>query len=129
MRTFSLDTEAITEESYQSKTYAMQASKIEGYVDGLGAVKQAVEKILNTEKYEYPIYSFSYGAEMQKLIGKERPYVRAELKRIITDALTHDSRIKSVSGFSFSFHGDCCTCNFYVESTEGTLNSSVEVSI
>lgn len=129
MRPFSLNTEKMSQETYPSNTYAMKKECIEGYVDGLEAVKQAVEKILNTDRYEYPIYSFSYGVELQKLVGKEQPYVRAELKRIITEALLRDDRIKSVSDFAISFDGDRCDCFFSVKSIYGNIPSRLEVMV
>nr|DAO59717.1 MAG TPA: Protein of unknown function (DUF2634) [Caudoviricetes sp.] len=35
--------------------------QINGFTDGLKAMKLAVFKILSTERYRYPIYSWNYG--------------------------------------------------------------------
>lgn len=129
MRAFSLDTEDTIQKSSPDKTYALRKESVEGTVNGLEAVKQAVEKILNTERYEYPVYSFYYGAELQKLTGKEQPYVRAELKRIITEALLWDDRIKDVSSFNIIFSGDVCKCSFNVQSTLGSFGAETEVTV
>lgn len=129
MRTYSLSTETLIKENYNNFTYAMKEEHITGYLDNIEAVKQAVYKILNTEKFEYPIYSFYYGIELNKLIGKERPYVRAELQRMIKEALMQDDRIRAVSDFSFSFTGDQCCCSFMVESVAGNITESVEVTL
>lgn len=130
MRTFDMDT-GMTEEPevHSSLTYAMKEERVEGYTDGLEAVKQAVNKILHTEQYEYPIYSFSYGVGLQKLIGKEYAYVQAELPRMIEEALLTDGRIKEVSGFQFSFEGDICRCSFQVRSLYGTVTGNLEVKV
>lgn len=129
MRTFSLKTEEIEQKKYVSRTYAMKEQKVEGFVDGLQAVRQAVDKILNTERYEYPVYSFSYGIEWKKLIGKEHPYVRAEFKRIVREALAADDRIREVSDFQFLFEEDTCICSFCVESVYGKIEKKLEVTV
>lgn len=129
MRTFSIATENVEETVHPTKTYAICGNRIQGYVDGIDAVKQTVLKTLNTEMYEYPIYSFDYGQELQKLIGKEQMYVQSELKRIITDALLVDDRITAVTDFSFEFSGDTCNCKFLVQSTQGKIPGNLEVSI
>ena len=130
MRNFSLEQDTVlAEQNSPSLTYAMKESTVEGTVDGIDAIQQAVYKILNTERFEYPVYSFSYGVELKKLIGRERAYVRAELKRIVTEALLRDNRIKAVADFDFIFEGDVCRCSFAVESTQGTVTGSVEVNV
>ena len=41
--------------------------RVNGYVDNLEAMKQAIYLILNTERYAYPIYSWGYGIELVEL--------------------------------------------------------------
>ena len=86
-----------------SDTYAMKINKnlIKGNIEKVESMKQAVYKILNTERYQHVIYSWNYGIELKRLIGKPINYVKAELERLITEALTQDSRIKSVDNFIF----------------------------
>lgn len=93
----------LQERSYGGRTYKLSEEKIEGFVDGVDSLKQAIYKILSTERYEYPIYSFNYGIAWKELIGEERPYVRAEMKRMIQEALLQDDRILEVDGFVFDF--------------------------
>lgn len=75
--------------------------RVIGNVEGLEAMKQAIFKILNTERYQYLVYSWNYGSEFQDLFGMPVTYVCPELERRITEALTWDKRIKEVSDFSF----------------------------
>ncbi|WP_270471909.1 DUF2634 domain-containing protein, partial [Hungatella hathewayi] len=96
----------LREQTFEGKTYKVLPCKIEGYVNDLEALKQAIYKVLATEQFEYPVYSFNYGIAWKELIGEEQPYVRAEMKRMIQEALLHDDRIREVDGFSFSFTGD-----------------------
>ena len=124
----SIDVELVPEEEIEtSKTYKL-SEKIQGFVDGLEAVKQAIYKVLSTEKYEYPIYSFSYGIELESLIGKDRDYVKIELKRRIQDCLLEDERITSVDNFQFTDNGDSLFCTFDVTSIYGSLTVSREVT-
>lgn len=76
-----------------------------GKVDHLEAVRQAVFKILLTERYQYPIYDWNYGIELAELFGKPKNYVRPELERRIREALLADDRITAVDGFSFEDGG------------------------
>jgi len=126
----SISIELSPEESIEtSRTYKLSGDKIQGYVDGLGALKQAIYKVLNTERYEYPIYSFNYGIELESLIGKDRTYVQIELKRRIRECLLRDERIENVDNFRFQAEGDLIKCTFDVYSIYGGLTATQEVSI
>ena len=117
----------LSEEIEISRTYKLSTDRIQGMIDGMEALKQAVYKLLNTEKYEYPIYSFSYGIEMEDLIGEEPAYVKVELKRRISECLLQDERITGVENFNFSVSGDRLLCSFDVISIFGTMNITKEV--
>lgn len=84
-----------------SKVYQMDldGNSIRGFTDGQEAVKQAVFRILNTERYEYIIYPWWYGIETIDLYGMPVTYVCPELERRIEEALRMDDRITSVTDF------------------------------
>lgn len=86
-------------------TYRMQTEekRVRGYIDGLEAVRQAIYKIIMTERYQYIMYSWNYGIELLDLFGEPVTYVCPELKRRISEALLWDSRMKSVDNFQFTF--------------------------
>jgi len=119
----------LNERIYENKTYKIAGDKIEGFEDGMEALKQAIYKVLSTEQYEHPIYSFNYGIAWKELIGEEREYVRAELKRMIQEALLLDSRITEVDQFKFAFSGDTCKCTFVVTSIYGQAEIRTEVRV
>lgn len=96
-------------------------------MDDLEALKQAIYKILATEQFEYPVYSFNYGIAWRQLIGEDKAYVRAEMRRMIKEALLQDSRIQEVDGFAFEFYGDTCRCTFHVQSIYGEIDIEKEV--
>lgn len=126
----SIEIEIAPEEVIEtSRTYKLSSDKIQGYTDGLEALKQAIYKALNTERYEYPIYSFNYGIELESLIGKDRTYVQIELKRRIQECLLRDERITAVDNFRFEGSGDVLKCTFDVHSIYGDLTVTREVNI
>lgn len=95
-----------------SLTYAMRVSDIEsepgiflGKTDDEGAIRQAVFKILSTERYSTPIYSWDYGIELSDLRGMPVDYVMSEIPDRITDALTADDRIESCEDFKMERAG------------------------
>lgn len=125
-----IDVELSLDESIEtSRTYKMVGDRIQGYIDGLEALKQAIYKVLNTERYEYPIYSFNYGVELESLLGKDPIYVQIELKRRIRECLFRDDRITEVDNFMFEVNGDEIKCTFDVHSTFGNFTASREVTI
>lgn len=114
-----------------SKTYKidLDKNKIRGYIDELEAVKQAVYKILNTERYKYLIYSWNYGIELADLFGEPIPYVYSELKRRISEALTQDDRIESVDAFSFTNKKGVVLATFTVHTIYGDIDAEKEVAV
>lgn len=104
-------------------------NRVNGTVDELEAVKQAVYLILNIERYQYVIYDWSYGVELQDLVGQEKSFVLPELEKRITDALMQDTRITAVSNFSFETTRKSITAFFAVETIYGNLEAQKEVRI
>lgn len=110
---------------YPNLTYKIEYesdSQIHGYCDDLRAVEQAVYKIINTERYQYLIYSWNYGIELADLFGRPIPFVYAELQRRITEALLADDRIIEVTNFSFSNNGGDVKTTFDVVTKYGILS-------
>lgn len=83
------------------RTYRMLPEKavIQGEADGRDAVRQAVFRILQTERYQYVIYPWWYGIETLDLYGEPAGWVCMELERRITEALLVDDRITGVADF------------------------------
>lgn len=88
-------------EEQPSRTYRAELSgnSAKGFVDGREAVKQAVFRIVNTERYQHIIYPWWYGIETLDLFGEPVTYVCPELERRIAEALLTDSRITDVTDF------------------------------
>ena len=92
----------IQEDATETYRLNLEKDRVIGFTNNdLEAMKQAIYKIINTERYDYLIYSWNYGIELNDLFGEPIPYVYSEIKRRITEALTQDTRIESVDAFSF----------------------------
>ncbi|MGG4145766.1 DUF2634 domain-containing protein [Paenibacillus algorifonticola] len=99
--------------------------RMSGMTDGLSAIKQAVFKILQTERYRYFIYSFDYGSELDLWNESSHLYVRSELKRRVTEALLADDRIADVTDFELTVEGDKAAVSFTVVTDEGSFKEEV----
>ena len=118
-------------EEQPTLTYKLdyEKNRIIGKTDELAAMKQLVYLILNTERYQYLIYSWNYGVEFQDLIGQPKSFVLPELERRITDALMQDDRITTVSDFSFETNRHSVTAYFTVNTIFGDLETERTVKI
>ena len=125
-------TEDITEPNFEGRTYKVEFGEIDrinGYVDDLESVKQAIYLILSTERYAYIIYSWDYGVELVDLIGKPIPYCMSEIPRRITEALQVDNRIEDVIDFEFEHKGTKLHTTFTVVTNLGNIETGLEVDI
>ena len=119
-------------EEMPSYTYAidMKKQRVTGSADDLFAIAQAINKILSTERYENAIYSTNYGIELQDLYGGDIEWVIPELEMRIKEALSVDKRITEVNDFEFDTpKRGVVHAKFTVETTKGTVESEMEVSI
>ncbi len=121
-----------SEADLPTKTYYMnlETKRISGLTDGKAAMKQAIFKILQTERFVYSkIYTDNYGSELWDLIGMPLAWILSDVQRRITEALTWDKRITSVSEFEFSRSGDALAVSFVANTIFGAVSSSVEVQV
>lgn len=127
-----LDDEILDEELIEipSKTYKVINGRIAGFVDELDAMRQAVGKILSTERFAWNIYSDDYGSDVNDLIGKDFDLINSELERLITEALSVDDRIVSVEDFNINqTNGNSALINFKVVTVFGVIDMEQEVEV
>lgn len=103
--------------------------RIRGECDGLQAVKQAVDIIMNTIRFKWQIYSPSSGMEYDNLIGQDSGYVAIELQRRIIDALSVDTRITGITDYDYETSDGSLFVSFTVRSIFGDINESMEVTL
>lgn len=126
--------EEIVELEYPNETYRIDdslenAQRIDGLINDLDSVEQAIYLILNTERYEHIIYSWDYGIELADLIGKPIPYVMSEIPRRVEEALKQDDRVESIKDFEFKKHKNQLEVSFTVVTNIGEVGSRLEVTI
>ena len=125
----SIDLEDIDYQEETSNTYIANtdAGQILGMNAGLEAMRQAVELILTTKRYNYQIYSSNYGIELDDLIGEDRDYIKSVLPSRVKDAFSVDNRILDAQNFKFNFEGDKAIVTFDVITVFGTVSTGVEI--
>ena len=106
-----------------------ETNRIEGTVDGQAAVRQAVEIILNVERFRWQIYRPYSGMEWDGLIGQDSGYVGAELQRRVIDALTVDDRVTGISDYDYTVDGSSLSAVFTVNTVYGSIAESLEVPL
>lgn len=124
-------TQDFTLETIPSRTFQMHHDilTITGSIDGIQAVEQAIYLILNTERYEWLIYSWNYGVELRSLIGMPTQYCIMEIQRRVSEALLQDDRITAVENFEFSVNKKQVLTTFMVVSIFGEINVEFGVEI
>lgn len=118
--------------SLPSKTARLDldTGHIYGYIEGLEAMEQLVEKALITPRFKCLIYDSQYGSESAYLIKEDmtETLFQMEAERIVKEALLCDQRIEDVYNFTFESEGDSRIIRFDVDTIYGTLNGK-EVSL
>lgn len=103
--------------------------RVQGYAEGIEAVRQAVELILQTERYEYLIFSYNYGVELGDLFGKDADYCIPEIERRVCEALSTDDRVLSVDNFVHNVEKGKICSQFNVKTRYGDFQTGREVEI
>lgn len=135
-----LDIDEIEEETEQiTKTYNIdfKSGRITGKIEGIEAVKQAIVKILLTERFKNLIYTDDYGCEVKDTMMSDDntdAFLESEIPELITDALSIDERILEVSNFEFdetdeNSAKDALYISFDVATIYGDMAMAMEVEI
>lgn len=97
-------------------------------VMSLEAIAQDIRFALSTERNKYPIMGPNFGVTLNDLIGMDSAYVQANVKKRISDALSIDDRILSVSEFKFTKPDmDSMLVSFLVTTVLGDLQMTTEL--
>lgn len=86
----------LEEETLPSRTYLVKNGRIQSMTDGRKAMIQAIDKILRTERFVFPIYTEDYGNDFNELLGKEFDYAEVEVERMLEEAMYADDRVTDV---------------------------------
>lgn len=119
---------AFVQQPSQTWYIDQNTQRIQGSVDGLDAVRQAVEIILHVERFRWQIYRPYSGMQWDGLIGQDPGYVASELQRRIKAALLMDDRVRGISSFSYTMTGSTMTADVSVDTVYGEVQTTVEVN-
>lgn len=123
----------INEESklMPSKTFFIdfEKKKIVGMVDDKKAIEQSIYLALKTERYNYLIFSWNYGEEIHKLVGKSKDLARAELPRLLNECLLVDDRISSLEDIVITDIEEGLHVSFTAVTIHGDIPIESEVKI
>lgn len=127
----SLLDERLDEGPLPSLTWKFDLAKgrVVGKTDGLDAIKQAIYKVFQTDRFEYDIYSSDYGHELTLLLGSSPEFVQSEATRMITEALLTDDRIDSVENVRAEMKEDQITIRFTVVTVYGSFEQEVNRNV
>ena len=89
--------------------------------DGVEAINQAIYLILSVERFDWKIYSYDYGVELDELVGKRRGYVEADIARRLHEALMQDDRITGTRDYAFQFDRENVSVTFTADTIFGPL--------
>lgn len=125
LKTYGDDTDSF----HPSKTWNLSGDHLQGMIDGIQAVAQAVDMMLSTERFRYEIYSYDYGAEFSDLIGKDRAFVKADIQRRIEEAIAQDDRVTGISDFNVGFDREAAKVSFTVNTIFGDFEAERSVEV
>lgn len=120
-----IDYDTTSSTVYPSQTYTLdfETGQVYASIDDLDSVKQAITKILSTDRYAYEIYDGYYGNELFTLVGKPYEYVVVEIPRVLNEALLKDERILGVGSYTFKrVSVDSIEIEFQVDTIYGRLD-------
>lgn len=129
-KTYKLNLDVITTYNEEGTLKTINTDRIEGYVDNIQAVKQAIYHILMTERYAYLIYDENYGVELEQYIGADLDYIETTLEETLKEALMHDLRINDVKVNSINkVETDKVLVNFTAFTIYGDLILEVSINV
>lgn len=117
---------------YNTKTYKInwETNQIEGYVDGIEALKQSFMLAFNTQRYKNHAFTSNYGMDWQGLIGMPEDYIISEVLTRVQDMVLADKRFLSVEYYEddpYTIEGDAIYINLDIKTVEGDFTASVTV--
>ncbi|MFR1834370.1 MAG: DUF2634 domain-containing protein [Lachnospiraceae bacterium] len=105
-----------------------ESRQIAGMDSGLAAMRQAVEIILQNERFRWQVYNSNFGSEFQDLPGEEYDYIKSEIPRRVEEAFSMDNRILSVENYEFEEPADgTIRVTFDVITVFGDISQEVKV--
>ena len=96
-------------------------------VYGNEGIKVWIYKAIKTNRYQYDIYTWDYGCEIESLIGKgfQLGFIKSETKRYIEEALIINPYITKINKINVEFDTDILTAEIDLDTIHGRINMYV----
>lgn len=114
-----------------SRTWRLDwaAGRLRGEVDDREAAEQAVQVLMNVERFRWQIFRPETGVQWDGLVGQPPDYVAAQVSRRVEEALLMDDRITGVSQKACRIEGDSLTVELVVQTVYGDVETQLEVQL
>lgn len=103
--------------------------RLRGRGDNWEAVRQAVEVIVNVERFKWQIYTPNFGTDYGGLLGTDPGYAASELRRRLEDAFLPDNRILGIKDYAYTFRDVSLTVTFTALTVFGDVPGSMEAAL
>ena len=103
--------------------------RLRGRGDNYEAVCQAVEIIVNVERFKWQIYTPNFGTDYGGLLGTDPGYAASELRRRLEDAFLPDNRILGIKDYAYTFRDVSLTVTFTALTVFGDVPGSMEAAL
>ena len=104
-------------------------NRLRGREDNWEAVRQAVEVIVNVERFKWQIYTPNFGTDYDGLLGTDPGYAASELRRRLEDAFLPDNRILGIEDYAYTFKDVSLTVTFTALTVFGDVPGGMEVKL
>ena len=123
--------QGVTIQNWPTRTYYVNpdTKHITGMADGIMAMRQAVEIIVNVERFFWQIYGPNFGMQWNGLIGRNHDYAAVEAQRRLRDAFSVDERIIDMRDYAYKSEGDKLNISFTVGTVYGDIEQNLEVAM
>ena len=104
-------------------------NRLRGRGDNWEAVRQAVEVIVNVERFKWQIYTPNFGTDYGGLLGTDPGYAASELRRRLEDAFLPDNRILGIKDYAYTCRDVSLTVTFTALTVFGDVPGSMEAAL
>ena len=104
-------------------------NRLRGRGDNWEAVRQAVEVIVNVERFKWQIYTPNFGTDYGGLLGTDPGYAASELRRRLEDAFLPDNRILGIKDYAYTVRDVSLTVTFTALTVFGDVPGSMEAAL
>ena len=110
--------QGVTFQEWPTNTWYVNPStkQVSGMADGQLAMRQAVEILFSTERFDWQIYTPNFGM-----------YVGLEIQRRIQDAIKPDRRMTGIENFSYQVKDENLIVEFTVQTVYGAISQRITV--